>query len=152
VPFDKFIKDYIERGFLKKQQPNFKMIENHILRAGKELKAAEANLKIDEGVAFTVAYTAMLHAGRALTLFKGFRPSDGSQHKTVVDFTSQILGDEYKQLIQHFDRMRRKRNLFTYEVSFSISQTEAENALKNATKFVKTIQKFIKKENPQMSF
>jgi len=103
-------------------------------------------------VAFTVAYTAMLHAGRALMLFKGFRPADGYQHKTVVEFTTFFLGEKYKNIVQHFDRMRRKRNIFTYEVSISISRTEVKSALRTATKFVDIIRDLIERDNPQYKF
>lgn len=152
MTFERFIKEYSEKGLIKHQKTNMKTIENLISRSFKELKIAEANIKIDEGTAFTVAYTAMLHAGRSLMFLKGFRPSDGYQHKTVVDFVSLILGEKYKVLTQRFDKMRRKRNLFTYEVSINISELEVENALKSASQFVKTIKDLIEKDNPQYKF
>ncbi|NQT23693.1 MAG: HEPN domain-containing protein [Candidatus Omnitrophica bacterium] len=150
--FDQFIKEYSRKGLIKPQKTSFTSIERLISRSYKEIKVAEANLKIDEGIAFTIAYTAMLHAGRALMLFKGYRPSDGYQHKTVVDFAAIILGEKYKTLVQHFDKMRKKRNIFTYEVSISISETEVKNALKSAIDFIKAVRHIIEKENPQHTF
>ncbi len=152
MTFDNFIEDYTKRGLIKEQKRNLGAIEKIISRSHKEIKAAEANMKIDEGIAFTIAYTAMLHAGRALMLCKGYRPANGYQHKTVVDFASVVLGDKYKTLVQHFDKMRRKRNIFTYEVSISISETEAKNALTYAINFVKTIRNIIEKESSQHKF
>jgi len=152
MTFEQFIKDYSGKGLIKPQKTNIRTIENLISRSFKELRIAEANIKIDEGTAFTVAYTAMLHAGRSLMFLKGFRPSDGYQHKTVVDFASKILGKKYEVLVQRFDKMRRKRNLFTYEVSITISELEVKNALKSASQFVKTIKDLIEKENPQYKF
>lgn len=152
MAFDAFIKKYSQKGLIKKQEVNFKSIENHIARALKEIKISQANLTIDEGNAYTVAYTAILHAGRALMFLKGFRPSNGYQHKTVVEFCTIILGNKYRQLTQHFDRMRRKRNIFTYEVDISISKTEVKNALKTAKKFVQTIKDIAEKANPQYKF
>jgi uncharacterized protein (UPF0332 family) len=120
-----------------------------ILRASKDIKTSKANLDIDEGIAYTVAYLAMLRAGRALILLKGFRPADGAQHKTVVEFVAYFLGDKFKTIVDHFDQMRQKRNIFTYEVNIAISRTEAENALDTAVQFVNLIKAIIKKENPQ---
>ena len=94
----------------------------------------------------------MLHAGRALMLFKGYRPDDGYQHKTVVDFASIALGENYKTLVQRFDKMRRKRNIFTYEVSISISEKEVNNGLKSAVEFIKAVRDIIEKEDPQHKF
>ena len=83
---------------------------------------------------------------------KGYRPIDGYQHKTVVEFCCIILGDKYKKLTQHFDRMRRKKNIFTYEVNISISKTEVENALKTAREFIELIKENAEKANPQHKF
>ena len=152
MTFDDFIKEYTKRELIKKQDKNLKAVENLISRAYKEIKVAEANIKIDEGIAFTVAYTVMLHAGRALMLFKGYRPHDGYQHKTVVDFASIVLGEHYKTLVQRFDKMRRKRNIFTYEVSILISEEDVKNGLKSATDFIKAVRDIIEKEDPQHTF
>ncbi len=94
----------------------------------------------------------MLHAGRALLLIKGYRPNNGYQHKTVVDFAAIVLGSEFKTLTQHFEKMRRKRNIFIYELSISISETEVENALKSAATFIQAIRDIIEKGNPQHTF
>ena len=152
MTFDDFIKEYTKRGLIKKQDKNLKAVENLISRAYKEIKAAEVNIKIDEGIAFTIVYTAMLHAGRALMLFKGYRSDDGYQHKTVVDFASIVLGEHYKTLVQRYDKMRRKRNTFTYEVSISISEEEVHNGLESASNFIKAVRELIEKEDPQHKF
>ena len=148
MTFNNFIKEYSQKGLIKDQKVDFESIENHIARALKELNIAQANLAIDEGIAYTIAYTALLHAGRALMFLNGYRPANGYQHKTVVEFCSIILGDKYRELNEHFDRMRRKRNIFTYEVNISISPTEVENALKTANEFVNLIKGTIAKANP----
>ncbi|MFH1772481.1 MAG: HEPN domain-containing protein [Candidatus Omnitrophota bacterium] len=150
MTFDQFINDYLNKGLINEIKVNTKSIENLIRRASKEIKVAEANLIIDEGVAFTVAYTAMLHTARALMFFKGYRPADGYQHKTAVEFAGYVLGEKYKNLILHFDKMRKKRNIFTYEASISISETEVKNAISTASQFVTEVKKIIDKENPQL--
>ena len=109
--YEKFIEEYLKNGLLKKQQSSLLAVEKLINRSAKELNAAKANLTIDEGIAYTVAYLGMLHAGRAFMLLKGFRPNDGYQHKTVVEFMAHALGAEYKNIIERFDRMRRKRGI-----------------------------------------
>ena len=151
MSYEKFVEEYLSKAFLKKQKTSFLSVEKLINRSLKDLKAAKANLTIDEGIAYTVAYLAMLHAGRAFMFLKGFRPSDGYQHKTVVEFMSYSLGLEYKSIVERFDRMRRKRNIFTYEVDVSISKTEADSAFEIAVKFVDLIKEVIKK-NPLAHF
>ncbi|MBN1794381.1 MAG: HEPN domain-containing protein [Candidatus Omnitrophica bacterium] len=150
--YKQFIQEYEARGMIKKQRADVRAMGRLIRRALKEIEIAKLNLAIDEGTAYTVTYTAMLHAARAFMLLKGYRPSDGYQHKTVVDFTEVALGAKYKTVIQHFDKMRRKRNLFTYELTISISPTEAKSALKTAKEFVDLIRGIIEEENPQAEF
>jgi hypothetical protein len=48
--------------------------------------------------------------------------------------------------------MRRKRNIFTYDVDIAISKTDAINALDTATQFVDLMKKLVQKENPQLEF
>ncbi len=74
------------------------------------------------------------------------------QHKTVVQFVQEALGKEYAKIIERFDRMRRKRNIFTYEIDITISHTEAVVALRTAEEFVRLIIEIVKKENPQENF
>lgn len=97
-----------------------------------------------------MAYTAMLKAGRALLLLKGYRPTDGAQHKTVVEMTGAILGDKYTSLVSHFETMRRKRNELTYEAGTLLSGSESKQALDDATLLVKNILKEAKSRNPQL--
>jgi len=150
--YEKKIEDFLNRGLIKEQEKNFKQIEKLILRAYKDLEVAKINLKIDEEVAYNYAYLSMLRCGRALLFLKGFRPTDGQQHKTVIEIVGLILGEEFKDIIEKFDRMRRKRNQFTYDPFLPISKEEAENALNTAKNFVKIISEFVKKENPQQEF
>ncbi|MBI5874095.1 MAG: HEPN domain-containing protein [Candidatus Omnitrophica bacterium] len=152
MTYEEFLNEYLAKGLLKQQKPNVTAVEKLILRSEKDLITAKANLDIDEGVAYTVAYMGMLRAGRACMLLKGFRPADGAGHRTVVEFMSKCLGEKYANIVEHFERMRRKRNIFTYEVDIVISRTETEGALETAVKFVSLVKNVIKKENPQQHF
>ena len=81
---------------------------------------------------------------------KGYRPSDGAQHKTVVEMTSEILGDKYKDLVGHFETMRRKRNRMTYEAGALLSKSEAQKAFADAISLTQKILEEAKSQNPQM--
>ena len=144
MTYKKFLKDYLAKGLIKEQKPNLSGVEKLVTRASKDLKTAKANLSIDEGIAYTIAYLAMLRASRAFMLLKGFRPAAGPQHRTVVEFMAYFIA-EPKDIIERFERMRRKRNIFTYEIDTAISQTEADNAFQIAWKFVNLIKNLIKK-------
>lgn len=150
MTYDEFIAAYLAKGLIKKQKADLKEVVKVLKRARIDLKIAKVNIEIDEGIAYSVAYLAMLRAGRALMLFKGFRPDDGNQHKIVVEFTAYYLGNKFKTLVAHFDRMKRKRNIFMHDIEVSISGSEANTAFETAVEFVNLIEKRIKEEQPQI--
>ena len=148
--YEDTVKIMLNQGLIKKQKVDFSQIEALLLRAQKDIIAARANLEIDEEVTYNYAYLAMLRGGRAIVFMKGFRSVDGQQHKTIIELSEEILGEEFKNIIKKFDRMRRKRNQFTYDPFIPVSKIEAKNALIIAQNFVKIVQEIIKKENPQL--
>lgn len=145
-------KRLLNGGLIKKQEVNFNQIDALLFRAKKDLIASKANLEIDEEVTYNYAYLAMLRCGRAIMFMEGYRPTDGQQHKTVIEFTGKMLGEKFINIVKKFDNMRRKRNQFTYDPSLPVSKLEAKNALKTAEEFVKKIIELVKKENPQQKF
>ena len=92
MTYKAFTDEYLTKGLIKRQKPDLTSAEKLILRAYKDLETARANLSIDEGIAYAVAYLAMVRSARAFMLLKGFRPDDGYQHKTVVDFMFHFYG------------------------------------------------------------
>jgi len=149
------INEYIEKlkmqGKLRRKKVGFVQIEELLKQALLDLKEAEKVSAIAERATYLLAYMAMLKAGKALLLLQGYLPDDGAQHKTIVDVTSVILGDQYKVLTEHFESMRRKRHKMTYEAGALISRSEAQKAFNDAIALVKQILNKVKIQNPQMS-
>ena len=144
------IEKLLKSGYIEKENIGFDQIGKHIGRAQKDLKVARANLEIDSEAAYNYSYLAMLRAGRAFVFSFGYRPIDGQQHKTVVDFCGAILGKEYKELTLQFDKMRKFRNRFTYdEPGILVSEQEALRSLGKAGDFVRKISAIIQEKNPQ---
>lgn len=128
-----------------------KQASSNLKRAEKDLGTAHENLGIDIEWAFTIAYHAMLRAGRALMLAKGYRSKGKDQHRTVVAFVDIVLGAEFKNLVSGFDRMRRRRHDFIYDVGRPISKFEVEKSIADSKILVEVIEKVIEDMNPQIS-
>lgn len=143
---------YLEKGYLKKQNPNFGQISKQLKRAYKDLKTAKQTLEYDLEWATTIVYQAMLRGGRSLLFAHGFLPADGAQHRTVVELTGKILGDEYANLIRQFNKFRKKRNLFFYDSEDTGNNDEAKRALEVSKELLDGIKAFIEKLNPQVHF
>lgn len=127
------------QGAIEKATFSDKQIASNINRAQKDLITAMANLEIDEEWSYTISYHAMLRAGRALMFSLGYRPIGKNQHRTVVEFCAEVLGEDFKSLTNRFNRMRVKRHDFIYEPERPIPKTEAKNSIESAEKFVKEI-------------
>ena len=147
---DDLAKKLEKEGKLAAQKVGIVQIEALLKEAAIDLEESKKTLHIADRATYIMAYTAMLKAGRALLLLKGYRPTDGAQHKTVVEMTGAILGDKYTSLVSHFETMRRKRNELTYEAGALLSGSESKQALNDATLMVKNILKEAKSRNPQL--
>jgi hypothetical protein len=70
----------------------------------------------------------------------------------VVELTGKILGREFSDSINAFEKMRKKRNQFFYESVQSTTRTEAKNAFKIAKVIIGKIEEILQDENPQLKF
>ena len=144
------INKLIKEGKLAEQKTGIVQVEALLRESIIDLEEAKKILRIVDRATYIMAYIAMLKAGRALLLLKGYRPTDGAQHKTGVEMTGAILGDKYTILVSHFETMRRKRNELTYDAGTLLSGSESQQALGDATLLVENILKEAKSRNPQL--
>jgi uncharacterized protein (UPF0332 family) len=70
---------------------------------------------------------------------RGYLPTTKNSHKTIMEFTGCILGDEYQDLILRFNRMRRKRHDFIYDSQNHTTVSEAISAIKTAGELIDKI-------------
>jgi len=131
--YEKFLKD----NLIKKEKPDFKQIACQLKRSQKDLKTAEANLSIDLTWAFALIYS------------KGYLPTARKSHKTIVELTKLILGNDYDKLMAHFSRMRRRRHDFIYDSKNHITPHEAKTSIVTAKKLIDEIIILVRKENPE---
>jgi len=144
------LKKLLEQGKIKKQPAGFVQVESFLKESLIDLKEAQNTFPVSKRGAYLLAYNAMLKSGRALMLMEGFVPDDGGQHKTVIEVSGFILGEQFKTSVRKFDNMRRKRNELTYEAGVLLSDTDTQNALSEAYLLVSGIFKKVKARNPQL--
>lgn len=137
-------------GLLKEQKVEIEQIKKLTESAHHNLVSAEKILPIDVEAAYLSAYNSMMKLGRVLVFLNGFKPTDKQQHKTVVEVSSRILGENFESLTMTFDQMRRKRNQFTYDISKPLSESEVKNAIKTAYDFFESVRTEIFANDPQL--
>jgi uncharacterized protein (UPF0332 family) len=131
------IEDIEREGLIKKLPYDRKKVDDAIALAHRDLRTSRTILTTDQDWAYTIAYNAVLQAGRALMFSKGYRPDGANQHISVVKFAELFLD---KQDAVTFDRMRRKRHSSVYDMAGSISETEAESAVSHAKGLIRKIE------------
>ncbi|MCK9581939.1 MAG: HEPN domain-containing protein [Methanoregula sp.] len=134
------IEDLERDGLIKRLPVDIKKVQDSIAHAHRDLDTARAVLLTDYDWAYTIAYNAILQAGRALMFAKGYRPDGAHQHIAVVKFAGLFL-EEQDTII--FDRMRRKRNSSVYETAGSVSETEALSAVRHAESLIQRFEELI---------
>lgn len=147
---DKTIAKLEKEGKIRKQKAGIVQVEALLKQAILDLKEGKKISHLAERATYLLAYMAMLKAGRALLLLRGFVPDDGGQHRTVVEATGIFLGNKYHNLTEQFETMRRKRNDMTYEAGTLLSKSEAQKAFSDAMVLIKKILAEIKSQNPQL--
>jgi uncharacterized protein (UPF0332 family) len=134
------IDDLERQGLIRKLPVDRKNVDDALAHARRDLATAEIILANDQDWAYTIAYNAVLQAGRALMFSKGYRPDGANQHIAVVKFAELFL-DPNDTIT--FDRMRRKRNSSVYDTAGTITEREAEFALEQAEILVRKIEECI---------
>jgi hypothetical protein len=79
------LNDLESQGLIERVEPGLGNVEKALNRAQRDLKTAWATLDIDEKWANTIAYHAMLRAGRVLMVFLEYRPK-GKDQKELEGF------------------------------------------------------------------
>lgn len=113
--------------------------------AKRDIDAARKNINISLDWAFNISYNAMLQSCKALMLSKGYRTVGHGHHATSIRFVSITLGEDFSSSLSFFEMMRKKRNRSTYDMAGTISQKEAEEAIKTIEKFVEDISNMLNK-------
>jgi len=141
MSYDKLLRKRLIKSFKATKS----QIDAQFELAERDYKTAKRMVGTSNDWAFNIAYNAMLQATRALMFFEGFRPRSGEgQHKTTILFAELALGDNFKDEIRFFDKMRVKRNRAVYDIAGLISETEARQAIQFAGKFIIRIKEHIK--------
>ncbi|MBI4279638.1 MAG: HEPN domain-containing protein [Armatimonadetes bacterium] len=99
----------------------------------------------EEEWAYTIAYNAMLLAGRAVMFSEGYRPTTGEGgHAAVVEFLRIRLGARFQPAIDLMDRMRRQRHRIVYETAGSVSPSQIAEAVGIAEDFVTKVEALLR--------
>lgn len=103
-------------GKLKKESEiGFDQVKKFIKRSKKDLETARNLINFDEGATLTFIYNAMFHVANALIRSQGYRPGNRFQHIGIIEAVNRTIGDDFKNLIIKYNKLRIQRNKFEYQ-------------------------------------
>jgi uncharacterized protein (UPF0332 family) len=137
----------LRSGRIRRESVSPAEIREALKLADRDLRVARKIMAEDSDWGFTVAYNAVLQAGRAFMFAQGYRPATAEGHKNTFAFLAAALGPEQADLVGYFDRMRNKRNQAVYGMAGRVAETEARSLLTKATEFVRQIKRLVKTES-----
>ncbi len=132
------LSELLKNGLVEKYQSDEDQIRNEVEIAKSDLASAKHMLGIQEwGWAHNAAYNSMLQAGRALMFSKGYRPRSQEHHTAVISFVKAVYANKFDaEVLQAFEKARRRRNESLYDRAGSISETQGRNLVQFAEKFM----------------
>lgn len=120
-----------------------RQVGNQRTAAKRDLATAQ-RLGAKQEWTYNIPYNAMLLAGRAVMFSEGYRPTSGEGgHAAVIEFLRLRLGQEFQDVLDLMDRMRRQRHRIVYEAAGAVSESQIAEALRTAERFVRDIENLL---------
>ncbi|MFP3950402.1 MAG: HEPN domain-containing protein [Candidatus Micrarchaeia archaeon] len=134
------LEELLAEGIVEEFENTPELIEQTRRSADKDLKTAKEVFGIGNyDWAYVIAYNSMLQAARAFMFNLGYRPKGENKHLSVVKFASSEMPMKAIPLVNLFNKMRERRHKLVYEVRGTVSESEAEGAIKKAEEFISIV-------------
>jgi uncharacterized protein (UPF0332 family) len=138
------LKDLLNQGRLKQHKTSKKEIENLLALVRRDIKDAKIE-GLSSDRRFACAYNAVLQLATILLYCKGYKPEGAGHHFIVFQAMKIIMGNNYYTLADYFDSCRSKRNITDYDYAGAISDSEVEELIEEAEKFLEITINWLKK-------
>jgi uncharacterized protein (UPF0332 family) len=142
------LQDWANEGHLKEHITSRDEIEKLFAVYERDIADAEIEtLSIDRR--FATAYNAALMMARAALAASGYRTSGEANHVWTIQSLAFTLNPEV-QLIEKFDKFRKKRNVSDYEMIGMVSEYEANEMVTMARELHDMLIEWLKKNHPEL--
>jgi uncharacterized protein (UPF0332 family) len=132
------LSDLLNQGLLEKFTSSPAQIKDTIEIAKRDLASSKKQLSISEwDWAVIIGFNAMLQAGTALMLSKGYRAKGQEHHLAVVEFIKVVYGAKFdSDVLDAFDKARKRRAQSVYDMVGLVSEGQARFFVQKTESFV----------------
>jgi len=100
---------------------------------------------------FAIAYNAALQSTTVVLYAEGYRSVGMGHHRTTFRILGQTTIPNGEAWADYFDACRRKRNLADYVGVGYISETEADELVREARAFSRSVREWLSAAHPHLS-
>lgn len=151
------IQKLLSEGLLEEFEKPMKDVEKRLENGKQRLLFAKKNFTDDVDEKFLDSiyisiYDAVRFIGEAFLLLNGYRAKLKDHHKTVINVTRELMGNEedMKNVLKRLNKMRKKRNELDYDFdAYGASRSAISKAMEDAEKFVSKVSASFAEHNPQ---
>jgi len=136
------------KGLITRISTNSRRVKDLLRLAARDLRVARTLNRESPDWAYSIAYNRMLQSARALMFSRGYRPTGTTSHFAVIAFLRSAYSQQLGTLIGELDRMRKKRHVSVYDTAGTISESEAEYALKVSSRFHERAKNLLSSKGP----
>lgn len=136
------LKRLLNSGKLRRQKSSAREIEDLFALADRDLKDA-AIKELSPDRRFATAYNAVLQLATIALRANGYRTDGLGHHSTTFEVLPLLLGKDLEERSDYFDACRSKRNTTDYGRVGDVSESEAEELLREARQFRKQMAEWV---------
>jgi hypothetical protein len=142
------LQNWLQNSWLIQHTPTPEEITNLLAISDRDLAACQVK-ELPSDWRFAIAYNAALQAATAALAAAGYRASRDNHHYRVIQ-SLEFTTAPGRKLIDTFDSFRKKRNISSYDVAGSVSDKEAEEMFKLATRLRADVEQWIRATRPEL--
>ena len=140
--------DWKKNGWLVEHRTSPREIADILAAVDRDLSACRTP-NLDPDWRFNIAYNAALQAATSALAAAGYRAAREMHHYRVIQSLAFTVGAD-AALINLLDRLRKKRNIGTYERAGIISDHEAGEMLSLAEKLRALVLAWLRQDHPDL--
>jgi uncharacterized protein (UPF0332 family) len=142
------LENWLQNKWLQVHETSAQEIEALLRSASNDLRSAGSE-GISDSWRLSMAYTAALRYARAALYASGYRPAREREHERTIDSLRYTLTSLPADTVKVLHKIRKKRHEATYESADSVSDVEADAAIRAAVGLGKTLTDWLRAKHPR---
>ena len=144
------LKPLIEAGWLEERPTTAHEVRGLLGIAGRRLEELEAGLKYADTV-FALGYDAVRCIATVVVRAHGLRAKQQRHHEMTFEALHRLAIPGVSDKARYYDKCRKKRGRLEYDSAGDVSDAEAEELRREASRFDSAVRRWISSAHPELA-